>query len=371
MAHRLIALLLGLALLVACGAPAASPTAAPTAPPAPTEAPTAAPVAPTASELVVMTHESFAMAQEVIAEFEQREGVKLIFLPAGDAGVALNKAILSKDAPIADLMFGVDNTFLSRALAADIFEPYESPAAATIPAQYKLDPSSRLTPVDYGYVTINYDRAFLKERGLTPPTDLRDLTRPEWRGLLVVENPATSSPGMAFMLATIAQFGTEGAYTWLDFWRELRANDLLVAEGWNDAYYTHFSGSSGAGPRPLVVSYATSPAAEVFFSEGKLTEAPTGNLTVGSFLQIEYVGILKGTQRRALAERFIDFMLSTPFQEAIPLQMFVYPVQPGAALPEVFTAHAPIPEAVASITPDQIEQSREAWLDACTQAVLR
>lgn len=385
MSHRSIALLLGLALLAACGAPAASPTpapanaptasAAPEPSPAPAAAPTAAPDAPTAApgapELVVMTHESFSMAQDVIAEFEQREGVKLVFLPAGDAGVALNKAILSKDAPIADVMFGVDNTFLSRALAAGIFEAYESPAAATIPERFRLDPSAQLTPVDYGYVTINYDKAFLQERGLAPPSDLRDLTKPEWKGLLVVENPATSSPGMAFMLATIAQFGVEGSYTWLDFWRELRGNDLLVAEGWNDAYYTHFSGSSGRGPRPLVVSYATSPAAEVFFSEGKLTDAPTGNLAVGSFLQVEYVGILKGTKQRELAERFVDFMLSKPFQEAIPLQMFVYPAQPDAALPDVFIAHAPIPESVAGVAPEAIEQNREAWLDAWTQAVLR
>lgn len=374
MSHRSIALLLGLVLLAACGAPAGTPATEPTAAPAtePTAAPAATPAdASTAPELVVMTHESFSMAQDVIAAFEQRERVKLVFLPAGDAGVALNKAILSKDAPIADVMFGVDNTFLSRALAAGIFETYDSPAAATIPERFRLDPSAQLTPVDYGYVTINYDKAFLQERGLTPPSDLRDLTKPEWKGLLVVENPATSSPGMAFMLATIAQFGVEGGYTWLDFWRELRANDVLVAEGWNDAYYTHFSGSSGRGPRPLVVSYATSPAAEVFFSEGKLTDAPTGNLAAGSFLQVEYVGILKGTKQRELAERFIDFMLSKPFQEAIPLQMFVYPAQPDAALPDVFIAHAPIPEAVAGLAPEAIEQNREAWLDAWTQAVLR
>jgi thiamine transport system substrate-binding protein len=378
-------LLIAAAILSACAGnrPADAPTSVPTvAAPTPaldlTAVPTAAP-APTAvpapaggkAELVLMTHDSFAVSKEVIAEFEQREGVKVTVLPAGDAGAALNKAILSKDALLADLLFGVDNTFLSRALAAGIFEPYQSPALASIPERFRLDPSAQLLPVDYGYVSINYDKAFLQKNGLTPPTTLRELTKPEWKGLLVVENPATSSPGLAFLLATIAEFGTDGAYSYLDFWRDLRANDVLVVEGWTEAYSTQFSAASGKGPRPLVVSYATSPAAEVFFSDGKLSEPPTGNLNAGSFLQIEFIGILKGTKQRALAERFVDYLLSKRFQEDIPLQMFVYPVLPEAALPDVFTKFAPVPDAIANITAQQIGQNREAWIEAWTKVVLR
>lgn len=360
-------------LLFACGAQqTAQPTAAPAA--EPTTAPaTAAPEAPATESqtLVVMSHDSFNISQEVIAAFEQQEGVKVTILPSGDAGSALNKAILSKDAPLADIFFGVDNTFLSRALAAGIFEPYAAPALAGIPETLKLDPSNQLLPVDYGYVTINYDKAFLEKNNLTPPTSLRDLTKPEWKGMLVVENPATSSPGLAFLLATVGYFGTEGSYTWLDYWRDLRANDVLVSEGWEDAYYTHFSGSSGAGPRPLVVSYATSPAAEVFFSEGKLTEPPTANLMDGSFLQVEFAGILKGTKQRVLAERFIDYMLSTSFQEDIPLQMFVYPALPDAALPDVFTQFAPVPEEPVTVPADEIDSNRDAWIADWITTVLR
>jgi thiamine transport system substrate-binding protein len=365
--------MLMLVLLAACGQPGApQPTAAPeVSDPLPTASADASAPTGDGRRLVVMTHDSFNIGQEVIAAFEQQSGARVEILPSGDAGSALNKAILSKDTPLADLFFGVDNTFLSRALAADIFEPYESPALASVPEEFRLDESDRLTPIDYGYVTINYDRAFLAERGLEPPDDLRELTQPEWRGLLVVQNPATSSPGLAFLIATVATFGESGDYTWLDFWRDLRANDVLVAEGWEDAYYTHFSGSSGQGPRPLVVSYATSPAAEVFFSEGRLTEPPTGNLLAGSFLQVEFAGILSGTQQRALAEQFIDYMLSQPFQEDIPLQMFVYPVQPEAALPDVFQQFAQVPEQTASVPPEQIERSRETWIEQWTEAVLR
>jgi thiamine transport system substrate-binding protein len=359
MPRHFVVVLIALLWVIGCSRPANTPTASPDT------QPTAAP------ELRIMTHDSFAVSAELIAAFEQQTGAKLVFLPAGDAGTALNKAILSKDAPLADLFFGVDTTFLSRALAADIFEAYRSPALQAIPVRLQLDPSNRLLPVDVGYVTINYDKAYLAQNNLPPPTSLRDLTKPEWKSKLVVQNPATSSPGLAFLLATIATFGTSGEYPWQNYWRDLRANDMLVVEGWSDAYYTQFSGSSGQGPRPLVVSYATSPAAEVYFSEGKLNEPPTGNLIDGSFEQIEFVGILKGTKQRALAEQFVDFMLSKPFQEDIPLQMFVYPALPEAALPDVFIAFASIPSRAAKLAPGEIEQNRDTWIAEWNQIVLR
>jgi thiamine transport system substrate-binding protein len=378
MRKGIAALLLFGLLLAACGgqsgSTATSPPAAPTAAPAPTAeaapAPTGVPVAGGAT-LVIMSHDSFNVSEAVIKAFEQETGARIQLLKSGDAGSALNKAILSKDNPLADLFFGVDNTFLSRALKADIFEPYPAPALKDIPDQFKLDPSNSLLPIDYGYIAINYDKDYLAKNNLQPPAALEDLTKPEWKDKLVVENPATSSPGLAFMLATIGHFGTEGSYTWLNYWQDLKQNNVLVTEGWDEAYYIQFSGSSGKGPRPLVVSYATSPPAEVFFSEGKLSEPPTGNVMAGNFLQVEFAGIFKNTKQRALAERFIDFMLSKQFQEDIPLQMFVYPVLPSAALPEIFTKFAQVPEQPVSVAPEQIEQNREQWIDAWTKAVLR
>jgi thiamine transport system substrate-binding protein len=389
--HLTIALLLSL-LLAACGGQpgASTPTNAPAATEAPaatasapagraTDAPAATEAAPAptaapsagARTLTVMSHDSFTVSEDVIKAFEQQQNATVQVLKSGDAGQALNKAALSKDNPLADVFFGVDNTFLTRALKAGIFEPYATPALKDIPAAYKLDPSNSLLPIDYGYVSINYDKAYLAKNNLTPPTKLEDLTKPEWKGKLVVENPATSSPGLAFLLATVGQFGTSGSYTWLDYWKDLRANDVLVVDGWTEAYSTQFSGSSGKGPRPLVVSYASSPPAEVFYSEGKLTDAPTAVMPAGSFLQVEFAGILKGTKQRDLAERFIDFMLSKQFQEDMPLQMFVYPVVTGSALPDVFTKFSVVPEQPVSVAPDQIDQNREQWLDAWTKAVLR
>ncbi len=318
-----------------------------------------------------MTHDSFAVSESVLKQFEADNNVKVTVLKSGDAGSMLNKAILTRDAPLADALFGIDNTFMSRALNAGIFEPYASPALASIPDRFKLDKANRLLPVDYGHVVINYDKAFLQGKGLTPPAALRELTDPKWKGLLAVQNPATSSPGLAFLLATIAAFPEGSDYTWQQYWADLRANDVYVSPDWNDAYYTQFSGSSGKGPRPLVVSYATSPAAEVFFSEGKLAEPPTGNLEGTAFEQVEFAGILKGTKNRPMAEKFIDFLLSRPFQADIPLQMFVYPVQPDTPLPDVFTKFAQPPAQPFSLTPDQIDAGREQWLEAWNRLVLK
>ncbi len=318
--------------------------------------------------LTIMTHDSFSVSEDVVQSFEDANDAEVVFLQSGDAGSVLNRAILTRDAPFADLLFGVDNTFLSRALEEDIFEPYESPLLDEIPDRYKLDASNRALPVDYGDVCINYDKAYFAENDLAVPQSLEDLTKPEYAGLLVVQNPATSSTGLAFLLATVAHFGD----SFTEYWQDLRENDVVVVDGWETAYYNNFSGSSGRGPQPMVVSYGSSPAAEVIFAEPPLEDAPTASILGPDtcFRQIEFVGILKGTQNRSLAENFVDYILSTEFQEDVPLQMFVYPVNPDAALPEEFTRYAQAPEQAASLSPQEIADNRDAWIDAWTDVVL-
>ena len=320
--------------------------------------------------LTVMTHDSFAVSADVVTAFEQANNVKLTFLKSGDTGAALNKAILTKDAPLADIFYGVDNTFLSRALKAGIYEPYASPLLEQIPDEFELDKENRALPVDYGDVCINYDKAYFADHSLAVPQSLEELTRPEYKGLLVVENPATSSPGLAFLLATVKHFGADG---YLDYWRSLRANGVVVVDGWETAYYTNFSASSGHGPQPMAVSYASSPAAEVVYAETPLTESPTASILGPDtcFRQIEFVGILNGTKNRALAEKFVDFMLDVTFQEDMPLQMFVYPVNRDAGLPEEFVKYAQIPEQPARLDPAEIAANREEWIEAWTEVVLR
>ena len=319
--------------------------------------------------LTVMTHDSFSVNEDVLKSFETANNAKVVLLQSGDAGATLNKAILTKDAPLADVLYGTDNTFLSRALQADIFETYQSPALAEIPNDFKLDSSNRVLPVDYGDVCINYDKAYFADQNLAVPQSLEDLTKPEYKGLLVVENPATSSTGLAFLLATVAHFGD----SFTEYWQSLKDNGAVVVDGWETAYYNNFSASSGKGPQPMVVSYGTSPAAEVFYAENKPDDAPTASILGPDtcFRQIEFVGILKGTQHRALAEKFVDFMLGKQFQEDIPLQMFVYPINPSAALPEEFIKYANAPEQTAALDPDVIAEKRDAWIEAWTNVMMK
>ncbi len=328
------------------------------APPAPTGAP---------RTLTVMTHDSFAISDATVAAFEAAHNAEVVFLKAGDTGTALNKALLAGQ-PYADVFYGVDNTFLSRALDEHLFEPYQSPLLADIPDEFKLDPAHGALPVDYGDVCVNADLAWFEAQGLPLPASLDDLLEPQYANLLVVQNPATSSPGLAFLLATIGQYGAEG---YLDYWRALTANGVLVVNDWESAYYTEFS--RWGGTRPLVVSYASSPPFEVLFAEEPLAEPPTAALVADGacFRQIEFVGILRGAPNRALAEAWIDFMLSPQFQEDIPLNMFVFPVNIHAALDPAFEQFLAVPAQPAFVSPADIAAHREEWIEAWRAVVLR
>ena len=313
-------------------------------------------------EIIIASHDSFSISSDVIEEFEAEYNAIVTILKSGDAGEALTRAILTKNAPTADLFYGIDNSFLGRALDEDIFQPYTSPQLGNVPEQYRLDPTGHVMPVDYGFVALNYDIAWMTENGVTPPANLQALTESRYEGLLAVQNPATSSPGLSFLLATVARFGETGDYTWRNYWQDLIDNDVLISGGWTEAYYTSFT--LYGGDRPIVVSYTTSPAAEVFYSEGALTEPPTANVLGdnSAFLQIEGIGILRGANNVDLAQAFVDFAMSRRFQEDFPTMMWVYPVNTEAVTPDVFR-FAPIPSTPAILTPAEISENRERWID--------
>lgn len=325
--------------------------------------------APQPVTLRLLTHDSFAVSDEVLAGFTKDTGIEVELIQGGDAGTVVNQAILTKGNPQADVLFGVDSTFLSRALDEGLFIPYEAVNLDEVDDALILDREHRVTPVDYGDVCLNYDKAYFVERNLAVPTRLDQLVEPAYRDLTVVENPATSSPGLAFLLATIDAFGEAG---WQQYWRALRANGVHVSDGWEDAYYSQFSGGgTSEGTRPIVVSYASSPPAEVIYADPPVTEAPTGVITAGCYRQVEAAGILQGTKHEAAARRLIDFFLSTPFQADVPLSMFVYPVREGVTLPEEFVADATVPTRVAQLTPAAVGAHREEWIDTWTDVVVR
>lgn len=323
----------------------------------------------TPTDVVLVTHDSFAVSEDVKEAFERETGLKLRILQTGDAGETVTKALLTAGNPQGDVLFGVDNTLLSRALDGDVFEPYESPGLADVDARLVLDPDHRVTPIDHGEVCLNVDRMWFAEHEIEPPGSIDDLTDERYDGLLVVQNPATSTPGLAFLLATIARYG-EGE--WQRFWQRLRENGVLVVDGWEEAYTVRFSGAAGSdGSRPIVVSYASSPPAEVIFRTPRPTTAPTTVVEDSCFRQVELAGVLRGARNEDGARKLVDFMLSTRFQEDIPLSMFVFPVNREAKLPPEFVKFAVVPESPLDLPPEEIEANRNDWIKAWTDIVVR
>ena len=320
-------------------------------------------------QIRLMTHDSFAVSKPALAAFEKQTGYAVKVLKSGDAGEAVGKAIAVQDHPVADAFFGVDNTLLTKALDADLFQPYDAPGLKKVPAEFVLDPQHRVTPIDHAAVCVDEDKNWFGHDGHPPaPGSLADLAKPAYKKLLVVEDPASSSPGLAFLLATIVASGKNG---WEDYWHALRDNGVRVVNGWEEAYYTDFTAGGGSGDRPLVVSYATDPAADVAGSGGTTTTPTVGVVPGTCFAQTEFAAVLTNAKNTAGARALIDFMLTRRFQQNVPLQMYVYPVVAGTPLPEVFRRFAVPPPHPYTMTPTEIGANRNAWLDQWTQIVLQ
>jgi thiamine transport system substrate-binding protein len=321
------------------------------------------------TDVVLLTHDSFAVSKPVKRAFERETGLTLRILQGGDANETLNRALLTAGDPQADVIFGIDDSVLSRAVAGDLLEEYRSDALDSVEPDFS-SPDPHVTPIDHGEVCLNIDRAwFAKRKLLAPPKQLSDLLLDRYRNLLVVENPATSSPGLAFLLATVAAFGEP---RWKTFWRGLRANGVLAVDGWEEAYTQQFSGAAGSpGKRPIVVSYATSPAAEVIFASKPLSQAPTAVVEDGCYRQVEYAGVLRGAANEDGARKLVDFLLSARFQADVPGSMFVYPVRKGVQLPAAFTKHAIVPDAPLALPAAEIDANRDRWVAQWTAIVVR
>ncbi|MGW5971546.1 thiamine ABC transporter substrate-binding protein [Streptomyces sp. NPDC055186] len=323
--------------------------------------------------VTLVSHNSWAVSKDVLAAFEKKSGYQVKVLEDGDAGSAVNKAILTKDNPQGDVFFGVDNTLLSRALDNGLFQPYEAEGSDLVLPEYRVDGGKhRVTPVDTGDVCVNYDKEWFSERDLTPPKTFDDLVEPEYEDLLVVENASTSSPGLGFLLGTAAKYGDEG---WQDYWKKLKANGVKVVDGWDQAYNEEFSGSAGGkqakGDRPLVVSYASSPPAEVIYADPKPTTAPTGVAEGTCFRQVEYAGLLSNAKNPEGGKALLDFLLTKEFQDDMPLNMFVYPVREGAQVPEEFTKYGPQAKDPETMDPAKIADNRDQWVKSWTSLVLK
>ncbi|TQJ90309.1 thiamine ABC transporter substrate binding subunit [Streptomyces sp. SLBN-31] len=323
--------------------------------------------------VTLVSHDSWAVSKSVLADFEKQSGYKVRVLKSGDAGQAVNKALLTKDNPQGDVFFGADNTLLSRALDNGLFQAYEAKGADTVQPQFRVDPGKhRVTPIDYGDICVNYDKAYFSKHKLTPPQSFDDLVKPAYKNLLVTENASTSSPGLGFLLGSAAKYGDGG---WQGYWKKLKANGVKVVDGWEQAYNQEFSGSAGGkkakADRPLVVSYASSPPAEVVFADPRPSTAPTGVSYGTCFRQIEYAGLLSNAKNTKGGKAFIDFLLGKEFQQDMPLNMFVYPVVEGAKVPKEFTEYGPAAKDPEAMAPTKIAANRDQWVKSWTSLVLK
>ncbi len=313
----------------------------------------------------LVTHDSFAVSDKIFDRFTEDTGITVELLSSGDAGTLVSQSVLTAGDPVADVMFGIDTTFLCRGTKAGLFTPYAPEALTDVADRYELDPNHLVTPIDVGDVCVNYSKAAYPEE-VDAPMDLDDLTKRAFTDEFVTENPETSSPGFAFLLATIATYGEDG---WEKYWRQLRENGVTVESSWEEAYNESFG--AGSGERSIVTSYATSPVADVVFSDPPRTESAIGVVTDACFRQVEFAGVLRGSEHPEAAAKLVDFLLSPRFQEDIPLNMFVEPVNGQADVPDEFEANrTPIDEPL-TLSPAEIEAGRDRWTQRWTEIVLR
>ncbi|MGN8244121.1 thiamine ABC transporter substrate-binding protein [Cellulomonas soli] len=316
--------------------------------------------------VTLVTHDSFGLSDGLLEQFEEESGLTVEIVQPGDAGVLANQLVLTKDAPLGDLVFGIDNTFASRVIDEGVVVPAELTAPAVEDAAaYAVDgDEGALTAVDFGDVCVNVDHEWFAAQGLAEPTTLEDLAKPEYKDLLVVPNPVTSSPGLAFLLATVGAFGEDA---WPTYWQQLKDNGLKVADGWSDAYYVDFTAGGGDGPRPLVLSYASSPP----FTVPEGGDVPTtGALLDTCFRQVEYAGVLAGAANPEGAAQLLDFLLSDEVQADIPGSMYMYPVSASVVLPEEWTQWAPLADAPFEVPLADVAAHREAWLTTWSDTVI-
>jgi thiamine transport system substrate-binding protein len=353
-----------LLLLAACASTSSPPGSSASGPDV-TAAPPAS-FAPTTVKL--LTHDAFAVDKTLLTAFQQRTGITIEVVTGGDAGELVNKAVLTAGNPEGDVLFGVDNTLLSRAVDAGTFAPYRPAAEAGVdPTLRALVPHDMVVPVDFGDVCVVADDSWFARKGLPEPTSLADLTDPRYRGLLVVEDPSTSSPGLAFLLATIARYGADG---WQPYWSSLRANQVKVDDSWTNAYDGDFTGGGGNGAHPLVVSYGTDPVASIEYADPKPTGPTVSVLTDSCFRQVEFAGVLAGTAQPQAARAVVDFLLSNDFQAGIPLSMYVFPAVAATPLPPVFSQWAVQATHPLTVPPGDIAKNREQWVEQWMQVVL-
>ncbi len=307
-------------------------------------------------ELVIYTYSSFAsgIAQKVLPIFEKQNNVKVKLLSFGDAGNVLARLILEKDQPKADVVIGLDQPLLKRAISEGLLIKFVPENISMIKNKELLDMRGYGIPFDYGAIALVYNT----EKINNPPKSFKELLDERFKRKLVVQDPRTSSTGLSFMLWTVAVFGEDG---FLDYWKSLKNNILTITPGWDEAFSMLETGEAD-----IMVSYATD-GAYSYHEYGSLKYLPVV-MEEGAFVQIEYAAIVKGSKNIELAKKFIEFVLSKEFQSHVPLNQWMYPVV-EIELPKAYK-YAPKIDKVLPFDYSIFEQKGKDWLEKWAEVMI-
>lgn len=310
----------------------------------------------TPKNLTVYTYSSFSvkLIDNIKNHFKTKYNLTVDFKSFSDTGPLFNQLLQEKNNPVADVVIGLDSSYFAKALKEDLFQPYQPANLSLVNKDLIFDPEYRLIPFDYGYVLFNYDSQKLDSL----PKTHRDLLQPQFKKKIIISNPLTSSPGQVFLLTTIALYGEDG---YLDYWRQLKANLLTIAPGWDEAYGMYTNGEA-----PIVLSYGTSPAYHLLYENTERYQALI--LDDAAYAQIEGAGIIKNTANLTNAKLLMDYLLSAEFQALIPENQFMYPVRSDVTLPESFRIAAKV-DKILNLPLDKVTANLERWLQEWEQVI--
>lgn len=304
-------------------------------------------------KLVVYAYSSFPAA-DIVERFEENHGVELVFVSPGGAGSTLSRLVTELDTggTDADVFLGLADTSLARALDHNVFEPYDPALLSNlsdIPEDILVDNTGHTLPFDYGYIALVYHPERIGSIAL--PESLEELTDPRFENKIIMMD-ASSSTGQAFLMWTIAEFGEDG---YLDYWRRLKPNLLTVTNSWSTGYQMFENGEA-----PIILSYATDRVVAAVYGGEPEHEIllPQGQ----AYRQVELMGIVKGTDQRELAHAFIDYVLSPEVQTLLPTANLMYPANPKAELPAVFSDNMVVPENPVILDPQLVDKNLDRWL---------
>ncbi len=310
--------------------------------------------------LTVYTYDSFTAewgAGPIIKQaFEAKCGdCEINFVSLDSAASLLNRIQLEGEGSKADVVLGLDTNLMALAedtgllAAADIDR-----SALDLPIEWS---SETFVPYDYGYFAFVYDTEQLSE----PPTSMQALIDAPDDLKIIIQDPRTSTPGLGLMLWLKKIYGDQAA----DAWTKLNDKILTVTKGWSEAYFSLFLN----GEAPMVLSYTTSPAYHM--AVDNIEKYQAAGFSEGHYLQVEVAALLKGAKDKALANDFLQFLLSDEAQAALPLTNVMFPATDiGDALPAEFDRLVK-PASTLLFSPEEVRDNRKQWLDEWLDASSR